>query len=1303
MFMKKNFRLKYAWILLFFWHGNTVWAQDYFRSKMNGDWSAVTTWESSSNNLNWSNATSPPTSAANTILIQSGHTISITSSVSLDQTIVAGVLELKSGGVINLNNGSGNDIDILLGGWFRILTNSSYATSFVSNGNASIVVETGGKITLGDGTTSTFPGNGFENLATSINNIWKDGSVYEYNSPTTFAASNLIYFPNAVSNETPVFRVTKVTGNPGGTASTTINGVLEVNSSFTFNGNGLKTFRDGITGTVTLTLPPSTNGYTISAPTAILGGTLHLILNNNLRLSNGVRVPLNSNISVAGSQGFLKGAGSFKVDGIIDISDVTISNTFASGGNVTINGTLKTSHPNGLYSPGNIASGTILINNGSTIEYNANGNQDVTSSATLGSPYYNITFSNGGIKALKSATTIHPSGTITITGSSVVVDASNFNLGSTSTNSTNFIMDGGRLILGSTSTQPNMDGIYNITGGIIEYAHNSGIPQTIRNRTYQNIEVTGNNVGNSNGNITLNSGGSFKIKNGGIFTINDNSIIGFTDGSANVIVESGGLFRTGNNKGFNGFTSLLYDNSSIHSNITNISLQSGSTVEYMRNGDQPITNANGLIYSNLTLSGSGNKIAPANVLTILGDLKKTTNSVFIHNNGTVLFNGTSAQNYNSVLPNIVFNNLTNNNTTGLYVNDSLSIYKKFLLGTNSKITLNKDVILKSDIGNTANMAPIPVTATINYVTINGRFIVERFIPAHSKAWQLLSTPTKGSTIRDSWQEGNTSGNNSKPGYGTTITSNRISWLADGFDLYSAGGPSMKTYESLTNKWIGINSTFNSIESEKGYMLFVRGDRSVTAYNQSSTATTLRTRGKLYAPGIEAPPTIIVPANSFASVSNPYASAIDFEKVYAVSMGISHSYIIWDPQLTTSGFSAYGYGGFRTISGNVVVPQSGNYWDGSIPPIQSGQAFFVQTIGATPGTVSFNENCKVSGSTSVFRIGKTLTEPLAQLRSNLFVNHNGSLILIDGTLSQFHPDYAAHLDSLDAIKMGNAGENMGIESNGKTLAIERRPLPTITDTLFYNLNQLSKQPYLLEFIAIKLDAAGVEAFLEDNYLHAQTILNRAGTTLIHFTKDSVPDSYAPNRFHIVFKQAARALPVTFTNVKAYTKNEDVVVEWKVENEKEIVNYILETSLDGSDFHTTAMVTMNSNLSGIYQWLDVSPIAGNHYYRVKINERNGITEYSQIMKVYIDNEKSSFRTYPNPVKNGIINLYFKNQPAGWYHFRLYNSVSHLILFKKINHAGGSRSQILLLNKNTKHGVYHLKIVKPDGEEVVEKIVF
>jgi hypothetical protein len=91
----------------------------------------------------------------------------------------------------------------------------------------------------------------------------------------------------------------------------------------------------------------------------------------------------------------------------------------------------------------------------------------------------------------------------------------------------------------------------------------------------------------------------------------------------------------------------------------------------------------------------------------------------------------------------------------------------------------------------------------------------------------------------------------------------------------------------------------------------------------------------------------------------------------------------------------------------------------------------------------------------------------------------------------------------------------------------------------------------------------------------------------------------------------------------------------------------------------------------------------------------------MKVFIANEKSSFSIYPNPVKNGIINLYFKNQPAGWYYLRLYNTVSHLILFKKIRHAGGSSSQIISLH--TKHGVYHLKITRPDGEIVIKEMVY
>lgn len=75
---------------------------------------------------------------------------------------------------------------------------------------------------------------------------------------------------------------------------------------------------------------------------------------------------------------------------------------------------------------------------------------------------------------------------------------------------------------------------------------------------------------------------------------------------------------------------------------------------------------------------------------------------------------------------------------------------------------------------------------INY-SGSGRFIVERYIPGHPKAWQLLASPTKGQTIKDAWQEGKGSNENSeKPGYGIQITSNLPDATSLGFDMYSAG-------------------------------------------------------------------------------------------------------------------------------------------------------------------------------------------------------------------------------------------------------------------------------------------------------------------------------------------------------------------------------------------------------------------------------------------------------------------------------------------------------------------------------------
>jgi uncharacterized protein len=60
---------------------------DYFRSRASGNWNSVSTWESSADGVNWHPATLTPDFTANTITIESGHTVVVTANVTVDQLL----------------------------------------------------------------------------------------------------------------------------------------------------------------------------------------------------------------------------------------------------------------------------------------------------------------------------------------------------------------------------------------------------------------------------------------------------------------------------------------------------------------------------------------------------------------------------------------------------------------------------------------------------------------------------------------------------------------------------------------------------------------------------------------------------------------------------------------------------------------------------------------------------------------------------------------------------------------------------------------------------------------------------------------------------------------------------------------------------------------------------------------------------------------------------------------------------------------------------------------------------------------
>lgn len=705
-----------------------------------------------------------------------------------------------------------------------------------------------------------------------------------------------------------------------------------------------------------------------------------------------------------------------------------------------------------------------------------------------------------------------------------------------------------------------------------------------------------------------------------------------------------------------------------------------------------LTGAGASIKNLIINSGASVKVDNA-TLAISGTI--TNNGTFDMTEGTLELNGTSAQSIagsSFYQKKIKFLQLSNSSGVSLIgTNDTLKITGELGFGnSNSVLTTNGNLTMVSDINGTSRVADLTSGGLYSGNDILGDVTVERYIPEHAKAWQLLSVPTNGSTIKSSWQEGNTALGNIHPGYGTIFTGNLSNALAQGFDVRTPAGASIKTYNSTTNVWDGVTSTNIGIANKSGYMIMIRGDRSVTTSSAPATATTLRTTGQLYTTGINAPENITIGAGKMASIGNPYASAIDFANLN-ISGGVSNMFYVWDPRLTNVG-SSYGLGGYQTFTWAgadwVVTPGGGSYTGGNTN-IESGQAFMVSAPYSS-GTVSFSESAKVSGSNVVHRSPLGYWE---MLRANLYSVSGGTKVLVDGVMTQFNQEFSNEIDENDARKLNNLNENIAIVRNDTKLAVESHYTIQPNDTLFYSISQMRLMDYELVIIPRDLgNTAPLQAFFEDNFLQTSTKVDLVDTTRISFTVTNAPGSYAPNRFRIVFKVMG-PLPVNFIGINATKKNDKTVdVKWDVTNELSMQSYEVERSVDGRYFVPITTVHPIGNNGGSYHYSinDASPNLGNNYYRIKGISINGTVQYSPIVLVGISGmEISGFSVYPNPVVNQVINIRYSAIKPGKYLISLISSNGQIVHEEKVSITDGAMGVTSIYPRRLSRGVYTLRV--------------
>jgi Secretion system C-terminal sorting domain len=109
-----------------------------------------------------------------------------------------------------------------------------------------------------------------------------------------------------------------------------------------------------------------------------------------------------------------------------------------------------------------------------------------------------------------------------------------------------------------------------------------------------------------------------------------------------------------------------------------------------------------------------------------------------------------------------------------------------------------------------------------------------------------------------------------------------------------------------------------------------------------------------------------------------------------------------------------------------------------------------------------------------------------------------------------------------------------------------------------------------------------------------------------------------------------LPVNFLNVMAVKQNNTIAVTCYIGQQTDVRHYEVERSDNGVAFAKIGTVSSSNSLR--YTFIDMSPLAGVNFYRIKAVDLNGTFKYSAIIKISM-NGKGNIQVYPNPVKDVI----------------------------------------------------------------------
>jgi len=177
-----------------------------------------------------------------------------------------------------------------------------------------------------------------------------------------------------------------------------------------------------------------------------------------------------------------------------------------------------------------------------------------------------------------------------------------------------------------------------------------------------------------------------------------------------------------------------------------------------------------------------------------------------------------------------------------------------------------------------------------------------------------------------------------------------------------------------------------------------------------------------------------------------------------------------------------------------------------------------------------------------------------------------------------------------------------------------------------------------------------------------------------------------------------LPVNWLDFRVTNQNETAVMDWTTSEEHNNRGFEVLRSPDGQDYEEIGWVDAIVQPSAInhYQFIDLHPMAGTNYYRLKQYDLDGHFDFSPVRWITFHSDRFTVEVMPNPAKE-FLEINIKTQEP-LIEISLIDQMGRIVLYKKLNFTNNS---VRLELPNLNAGMYTV-IVQSGPGIYIESIV-